>query len=533
MINSRIEEKFRAIGVDVCWSQTPERPYWHDPVEPIVIRVVKNRRGQEQFLFEVIAKAQKHLAIDIACIDRQAKSLIVSLRFFQERKRFLCRHYQGHWEATEIPHGTGGGIRQAVEALEKQEAKRLEEACERERLRDLELQRNGKQRRGTVHRSFEELQNDIGLTEDDYGFYLQLLAKCHKLRLLQQQGRPVFPQYGSTNENTFDFALIRVAILSSHRLRDINDWQAKSHNPHKQFGSLVRHLYAGYPVPEFMDSVWFRKDESWLSWFITVGNGANIRKVKDFPLPYTKKMAHMMMQAPANLTVEEAIRWGQVMALGGNQRFFQEMERTRIAAVSTIGNLDSERHAFWQTVMEWFLRHAMLDPTHYGPIVDFVEHQKFAAPQANPSFEVTGRSPQALLGLLNQWHGTLGAASRQKKTTWSYHGLDWTWEQKLHDDVQHTWEVREILDSHELLAEGKQMHHCVYTYTDSCTKGRSIILSLRCDGKRTLTIEYLPQVQRFGEVRGHCNRRPAHKELGVVRRWAQAKGLHKAWLLMS
>ena len=80
-----------------------------------------------------------------------------------------------------------------------------------------------------------------------------------------------------------------------------------------------------------MDSVWFlgngREAVRQQGWFLHVGRGQNIRTA-DLPLPYTKRMAHRFMQAPADFTVEAALRWGQIHGLGGKER----LARTIIGA---------------------------------------------------------------------------------------------------------------------------------------------------------------------------------------------------------
>jgi hypothetical protein len=72
-----------------------------------------------------------------------------------------------------------------------------------------------------------------------------------------------------------------------------------------------------------MDAVWFagggHDADRRLIRFLQLGFGNNIRTA-DLPLPYTKKMAHHFMRAPSHLNVEAALRWGQVLGLGGNER---------------------------------------------------------------------------------------------------------------------------------------------------------------------------------------------------------------------
>lgn len=527
MNTAHIESKFEQIGAGFVFEELSVPQYWQVDAVPYSLRVNTNRRGRPIFVLGVIPKARDYVQMSVHTVDKRAKQLVFSLKFFNENHQFLCGDNEGRWDVEEIPPGPAG-IRRAVDMLNAEKRKKQDEV---ERAHQEKARKPPKKRRIPEIASFEDVKKSIEMSLQEYQFYRLLVEKCQKMKLYKGE-RHAIAQYGSSEKNTFRFALMRIAAVSQKRRRDLKDWTPKTHNAHKQYGSLVRHLFAQYPVPDFMDSVWFRDDDTWIPWFIEIGSGANIRKVAGFPIAYTKKMAHNMFQSPRNYSIEQAIRWGQVSALGGGLRFFNEIQCTRIAPIGTIGQTHPDRHAFWQTVIEWFLRHPMLDPVHFGPIVDYIEHQKFSPPRENPDFEITGRSPQAILHLVNQWHGALGKASRRKQVSWPCHGLDWQWEQKTRDDVTHAWEVREILDSHALLAEGRGMRHCVYTYTDSCAKGQNVILSLRCDGKRLLTVQFLPHQQRLGEIRGSCNRRPKNAELNVLSRWAKDKGLEKAWLLI-
>ena len=50
------------------------------------------------------------------------------------------------------------------------------------------------------------------------------------------------------------------------------------------------------------------------------------------------------MQAPADLTVEAALRWGQIHGLGGNERLARAVIVTRLGA-------DYEHDDFWASVL--------------------------------------------------------------------------------------------------------------------------------------------------------------------------------------
>ena len=71
-------------------------------------------------------------------------------------------------------------------------------------------------------------------------------------------------------------------------------------------------MFVKYEIPGFMDKVWFEEHEEYKNWYMALAQGTNIRKL-NIPIPYTKKMSHFFMQAPNNMSVKEALRWGQVI----------------------------------------------------------------------------------------------------------------------------------------------------------------------------------------------------------------------------
>ena len=123
-----------------------------------------------------------------------------------------------------------------------------------------------------------------------------------------------------------------------------------------------------------MDSVWFRgaHEEARIqqSWFLHLGGGANIRTADLLPLGLTKNMAHHFLQAPDTYTVEEALRYGQIMGQDGDEALVEAVIDTRLGS-------SFEHESFWATVIQFLVRHPMLDPDLIGPIVDFIHEQRF------------------------------------------------------------------------------------------------------------------------------------------------------------
>lgn len=371
-------------------------------------------------------------------------------------------------------------------------------------------------------------------------FFRLLFHVLHHADLFSAQ--PVIATLGAQEGNSFIGGLLALARHSTNWIRLATAWKPQSHNPNRQFSSFVRHLLADWPVPPFMDSVWFKGESAAAHqqqrWFQHIGQGHNIRTA-GLPLQYTKKMAHHFTQAPPDYTVEAAIRWGQIHGLGGNARLVRTINRTRLGT-------DFEQDAFWTTVLQFFIANLTLDPAQIGPIIDYIYHQKFvpqdvfAAPgiverrePPQPHFDMKGPTPAALLRQVATWHRSL-ANSCQPQAEWPRSGIEgYEFIERMDKEgTVRIWTIKELTSAEALVAEGREMRHCVATYTPLCLQGaRSIwTLDVEMEGKRSklLTIEVQSESKLICQIRGKCNVLPSERYLGVLRRWAEQAGLHLA-----
>jgi len=351
---------------------------------------------------------------------------------------------------------------------------------------------------------------------------------------------PAIPQFGHQIGNTWTDALVALAHRWRAWIRPVEEWRPRTHNVRRQFASLARHLLADYPVPTFMDSVWFmgigaeavRRQR----WYIHVASGQNLRTA-DVPIPLTKRMAHHFMLAPNHLTVDQALRWGQVIGLGGSPRLAEAVTATRLAE-------HFENDEFWISVIRFFIENPMLDLVHVGPIIDYLQNQRFdhreefqapgvfgRLPPPQPNLTMKGRSPEALLRQVERWHRQLSNERVDLKAQWPGAGI------KGFDCIEgregssslRRWTIRELLSSHALVAEGRAMQHCVASYAHSCSRRVTSIWSLQVENyegsRRMVTVEVrLPQ-RIVCQARGKRNVLPDAKSKDILRRWAAQEGL--------
>jgi hypothetical protein len=340
----------------------------------------------------------------------------------------------------------------------------------------------------------------------------------------------------------FANALLALSIHAGRWVRMPEDWKPASHNTYRQFHALARHLLASYDVPTFMNSVWLRDYVSaevvtHQRWFIHIGQGENIRTAQGLPIPLTKMQAHLFLEAPDDFDVLRAIRRAQILDLGGSERLVRAVLATWLAA-----GFDHED--FWVSVFRWFVAHPMLDPAQVGPIVDYLNDQRFQDaipnPRAHlpgqpgliprqPNLTMKGRSPEALLRSVAEWHRELGRLRAAAATSWGPSGFSpFRLEEGL-GEGRRVSTITEVLTARELVEEGQAMNHCVATYAQSCASGRSSIWSVRvinADGleTRSLTVEVLNQTGQIVQARGRFNVTPKRRELSLLRRWGDAGG---------
>lgn len=317
-------------------------------------------------------------------------------------------------------------------------------------------------------------------------------------------------------------ALSHLAKYPSKAIRKVKDWKPTSHNLNRQIASFARHLYAQYDVPAFMDLCWYNGDPKYHDWFIHIGQGGNIRTANGLPIALTKKEAHLYLQAPKDFSPLSAFRYGQILNLGGNEPFVRQILRTRIATTFSAND-------FWLSVFRWLLKHPMLDTAQYGPLVDYINNQKFVpyrwengvAICAQPNMTMKDRDPETLIRQMEAWHRRLGKEKQKGPGEWKpsgFYPLEIVTEKTVAT-------IKEITKLNDLIAEGRAMKHCVASYSYSCSQGRCSIWSLEVDGTKQLTIEVLNNSRQVVQARKKYNERPTASDMYYLRLWARNSGL--------
>lgn len=334
-------------------------------------------------------------------------------------------------------------------------------------------------------------------------------------------------------DDSYLSGVIKLHARKRHWLRPLEDWRPPTHNSNRQFRSLTRHLLARYDVPSFFDHIWFmsgEKYENHRSWYVHVGAGGNIRAAET-PVPLTRMMAHHMMLAPDDSSMEGAIRWGQIHALGGDHWLVEAISGTRLATTFS----DNE---FWLSVFRFFIDNPLLDRQHVGPIIDYLHNQKFenrtileadnrvvTLPPAQSNLTMRGRIAEALLAQVDNWHRALNKETQVTGEVFKPSGFKGLRMETRDDEV---WIISELHSSMQLRDEGRKMRHCVLSYARSCASGENSIWAMEFQGASGIEKKQTIQVTKAGQIvqaRGKLNRLPTPGEFSVLARWARHAGL--------
>jgi hypothetical protein len=341
-------------------------------------------------------------------------------------------------------------------------------------------------------------------------------------------------------------ALLALALHHNDWLRPVETWLPTTHKPWPQFADLANHLLARYPIPAFMTSVWFDLPLSETlpqhTWYKHLGFGHNIRTA-GLPLRLTRAMAHLFAQAPHHYTAVSALRWAQVRGLGGREELARAVIATRLGKIL-------ENEEFWECAMHFFINQRSLDLAQVGPIVDFLQHQKFerregvlpdgvvgTIPPPRPDFSMKGRTIASICRLVEEWHKQLGLDAHQRSLSWRHSPFrDFRLVEGNEDKGNmRVWTITEILSARDLFLEGKAMRNCVATYTKSCARQQTSIWSMQVENRqgkhRVLTIEVDLLKRKVCQVRRKCNRLPLANEQEAMKQWTAQEGLAVRYLM--
>lgn len=333
--------------------------------------------------------------------------------------------------------------------------------------------------------------------------------------LLQMNSRRC---YAVLRNPGFINVLANMSTFGTKMVRPVEDWVKDSLTAEGQLASLIRHCFAKFDVPEFMEHVFAEGNIIHMFWYIQLGRGESVQKLSGFPIAFTKKMAHEFRETPSQYTVVQAIRRAQALGFGA-----RACTAEAIAWADTIEQLPEA--AFREAVIRFV---AGVDGTvAFDQLQQTVEYLT-AMYRENASFSLKGRTWASLTRDAARYHAEL--AKKRAAECFS------DWERSAVKDYEIEREsvifrIVQLDTSEALYEEGAEMSHCVAEYAYDCAEGSCAIFSLRkfATGdtffERLATIEVRLETAEIVQAKARYNEDISDEAHEIIFDWAKREKL--------
>jgi hypothetical protein len=325
--------------------------------------------------------------------------------------------------------------------------------------------------------------------------------------------------YAVLRDEVYITVLANIATFGNKMVRGISAWEKKSIVAEIQISELIKHCFAQYEVPEFLESVFYYENKIHMLWYVQLGRGESVLGLSGFPVRFTKKMAHEFKDAPVNFSVPQAIRWAQAKGYGASKDMAETLAWSDLPE-------SFEREVFWVTVIQFFAKHETLPYAKVQEVLFYIK-ETF---EADKNFAMKGRTWEALVKQSDEWHveyhRKLAALNRAE---WNPSGVNSFRKSVVTESEAIEYEIVELMNSEALYDEGYEMNHCVADYEYECIEGSAAIFSLRkkqAETETTLaTIEVCLETKTIVQAKAKYNECISLEAENLMVEWAKKEAL--------
>jgi hypothetical protein len=263
-----------------------------------------------------------------------------------------------------------------------------------------------------------------------------------------------------------------------------------------------------------------------LIWLVATARGASVHRIARYLgwrlSPALIEQVHTLSCGGA---LDDDLMRAEIYRLGGleveyrrlhNGPIFLEMSSWTTA--HPYGRHRQSTVLFWQSAVRWLAIHrTALRDAQAHEVMAWGLHESLE----NDGFSMAGRSVRTVLALSRKYRLAIAARGTDWQT-WTPQGWDWQW---TGDDIEKTWRIVELTDSHALILEGAVQQHCVGQYIRRCVEKRSAIFQMSFNGKRQVTLEVDIVSKTIRQFRRRLNALPSSEDRAIVSRWTQEFGI--------
>lgn len=253
---------------------------------------------------------------------------------------------------------------------------------------------------------------------------------------------------------------------------------------------------------------------------LELASGQNIRRALACPFPFTRKMAHLFINSPRDMTFDTAIWYAIVRGWGGNKWLTEQLK--------TYFSHQQKQPDFIHLLVLFFKKtDPKLSTNEMKYLLGYLQHRW----DESEHFTLKGWTLASLQRKAMQWYQTISQQQLQNITSpnlaLSWKGADY--KTFSLEDARSSYEIIQLNSIKKLQEEGRRMMHCVGSYAARCQLDKCSIWSLRQttgDRHRSLVTIEITKDHRIVQARKMFNASPEPFERQLIQQWAYREGLN-------
>ncbi len=324
--------------------------------------------------------------------------------------------------------------------------------------------------------------------------------------------------YAVLRNPAFIEIVANIAAFGNKMVRPIDEWKKDSLTADGQLASLIRHCFAKYDVPEFMEYAFAGNNRIHMYCYVKLGRGDSVQSLGILPAGFTAKMAHAFRNTPKQFTIVQAIRRAQALGNGATP--------ARAEAIAWAHELEQfQNPVFALAVIQFAAKveeHLAFDQLQM--VLEYLN----AMYVANNAYGFKGRTWASVAKRAAEYHAELAKRrAAEQFSDWELCGVK-DYEVEKESGI---FRIMQLGTSQELYDEGAEQSHCVADYAYDCTIGTCAIFSLRkyvpgSEGYDTLaTIEVAVEAAEIVQAKAKFNEMPGDEALAIMAEWANVEKL--------
>lgn len=334
----------------------------------------------------------------------------------------------------------------------------------------------------------------------------------------------LFSKFSTKDVVTIFYFLNNLANDFIEPYKSLDNFKPKSKNIEKVALDILNNYIFKYPVIKSLSDCFFQKHSNFdlknslLFGVYELSQGVKFKNIKFFEsIELTRKQLHFALSQNSKFHGLEHLRFAQI----------QDYQPKIIQAVMKNNNKTSN-FSLNESLFQEFLIYMnnqeldMFETDQIMPLFDYICQQSRQAIQDGTTFTIKHHSLFSLYTKMIEWHRKLN--SKRANLEWEpsplFKPFEIIKEKTINNSVvPMVYQIVELTTEKELIAEGKQLRHCVASYANRCFQGHCRIFSLRQSYfddkfKSLATIEVVNN--RPVQIRGFANQSVVGEDSKII-----------------